>query len=171
MPSSPLRKVSNCAMSVPAMKALPPAPRNTAARSPSSLRIRAQASPSCSYMRHVMALRAAGRSKITVAISPWRLKPTSPSLIAVLRCDCRSPRSRTRSPPDLFDDGAVVQISLALAHARVQDVGMDFEQGKPLLHSLGLFEHEMHILEMLRDAALGRELAAGHLGTLDVQDL
>src|SRR5262245_600412 len=171
MPSSPPRNAWNCAMSVPAMKALPPAPRNTAARSPSSLRIRAQASPSCSYMRHVMALRAAGRSKITVAISPWRLKRTSPSLIALLRCDRRSPRLRTRSSPDLSYDCAVVQISLALAHARVQDVGVDLEQRKPLLHSLGLFEHEMHILAMLRDAALGREFAADHLATLDVHDL
>ena len=32
-----------------------------------SSRMRAQASPSCSYIRQVMALRAAGRSKITVA--------------------------------------------------------------------------------------------------------
>jgi hypothetical protein len=72
-------------MSVPAMKALPPAPRNTATRSPSSLRICAQASPSCSYMRQVMALRAAGRSKITVATSPSRPWRTSPSLIELLR--------------------------------------------------------------------------------------
>src|SRR5262249_28210534 len=63
---------SELRMSVPAMKALPPAPRNTATRSPSSSRIRAQASPSCSYMRHVMALRAAGRSKTTVAMSRSR---------------------------------------------------------------------------------------------------
>jgi hypothetical protein len=55
------------------MKALPPAPRNTATRSPSSPRMRAHASPSCSYIRQVMALRAAGRSKMTVAMSPARL--------------------------------------------------------------------------------------------------
>src|SRR5262249_32017056 len=160
------------AMSVPAMKALPPAPRNTATRSPSSPRILAQAPPSCSYMRHVMALRAAGRSKITVAMSPSRVERTSPSVIELLRL-LRLPsfQSRPHAPPDLFDHGAVVPVSLPLPHASFQDIGVDFEQRKPLLHPFGLFEHEMDVLEMLGDAAFGRKFAADHLRTLDVHDL
>ena len=42
-----------------------------------------------------------------------------------------------------------------MSHAGLQHVGMDLEQRKPLLHALGLFEHEVDILEMLGDAALG----------------
>src|SRR5215468_247191 len=172
MPSSPPRNAWNCAMSVPAMKALPPAPRNTAARSPSSLRICAQASPSCSYMRHVMALRAAGRSKITVATSPSRAYRTSPSVIELLRLLRLPPfQSRPHASPDLIDHGAVVQVSLPLPHAGFQDVGVDFEQRKPLLHPFGLFEHEVDVLEMLGDAAFGIKFAADHLRTLDVHDL
>src|SRR5215216_3090918 len=99
MPSSPDVKSRNWAISVPATKALLPAPRNTATLTPSSLRMRAQIAPSCSYMRHVIALRASGRSKVTVAAPPSQTRRTSPSLIAMLpeymslhRLDARDPR-------------------------------------------------------------------------------
>src|SRR6516225_1331509 len=83
----------------------------------------------------------------------------------------QSSQSRPHAPPDLFDHGTVVQVSLPLPHAGLQDIGMDFEQRKPLLHPFGLFEHEVDVLEMLGDAALGIKFAADHLRTLDVHDL
>jgi hypothetical protein len=48
---------------------------------------------------------------------------------------------------------------------------MDLEQRKLLLYALGLLQHKVHILEVLADAALGSELAADHLRTLDINDL
>src|SRR5262249_50585303 len=81
MPLSPDRNSRNWAMSVPATKALPPAPRNTTTRTLPSSRRRAQMSASCSYIRQVMALRASGRSNTTVAMPSWQSRRTSPSLM------------------------------------------------------------------------------------------
>src|ERR1700745_3664711 len=172
MPSSPPRNARNWAMSVPAMNALPPAPRNTATRSPSSLRICAQASRAArTCARSWRCAPPAGRR------SPWRPRrrgrsaPLHRSSNCSGCCDCKPFQSRARAPPDLLDHCTVVQVSLPLPHAGFQHIGVDFEQRKLLLHPFGLLEHKVHILEMLGDAAFGAELAADHLRTFDVHDL
>src|SRR5262245_19782358 len=48
---------------------------------------------------------------------------------------------------------------------------MNFKQRKLLLHPLRLFEHELDVLEMLGDAALGCEFAADHFQAFGVHDL
>src|SRR3982751_3786875 len=57
-------------MSVPATNALPPAPRRTRTRIAASVSTRSQASTSASYIAQVIALRASGRLKVSVAIGP-----------------------------------------------------------------------------------------------------
>src|SRR5665213_2188000 len=78
-PSSADLKARNWAMSVPAMKALPPPPEKATARIDVSARILPQISLSCSYIVQVMALCACGRSKATRAIAPSTAKRTVPS--------------------------------------------------------------------------------------------
>ena len=50
-----------------------------------------------------------------------------------------------------------------MAHAGLQHVRMDLEQRKLLPHAFGLFQHEMHVLEVLGDPTLGRKLAADEM--------
>jgi crotonobetainyl-CoA:carnitine CoA-transferase CaiB-like acyl-CoA transferase len=69
-PSSRPRNAWNCAMSVPATKARPPAPRSTSTRTPASASTRSHASTSAAYISHVMALRASGRLKVRIASGP-----------------------------------------------------------------------------------------------------
>ena len=57
---------------------------------------RAQSSPSCSYIRHVMALRACGRSNMTLAMPPSRTRCTSPSLMPGSVSFIRAPRGLAR---------------------------------------------------------------------------
>src|SRR5262245_17095540 len=57
-------------MSVPATNALPPAPRSTRTRTAASPSTRSQASTSASYIPQVIALRASGRLKVSVATGP-----------------------------------------------------------------------------------------------------
>src|SRR6185295_14611125 len=66
-------------MSVPATKALPPAPRSTATRTPPFPLIAAQAAARPSYIAQVIALRAHGRSNSTCATSPATRSVTRPS--------------------------------------------------------------------------------------------
>jgi hypothetical protein len=68
--SSGVLKFSNCAMSVPEMKAFPPAPRRMRTRRSLSRSIRSHASRSASYIVHVIALRASGRLKVRIASGP-----------------------------------------------------------------------------------------------------
>src|SRR4030095_2077163 len=98
---------------------LPPAPRNTTARTLASARSPAQISPSRWYISQVMALRAACRSKVTVTTLSFRSVRTSPSLM-LLTLGCRWPAA----PADFLDDGAVVEIPLARAHAGFQHRGV-----------------------------------------------
>ena len=69
MPSSPLSKALNWAMSVPAAKALSPAPVTTSALMPLPA-APAQISARPSYMAKVRALRACGRLKVTQPTAP-----------------------------------------------------------------------------------------------------
>src|SRR5262249_59098623 len=80
-------------------------------------------------------------------------------------------KSRYPPPADLLDNRAVVEIALAVAHASREHVGMDREKRQPLPRALGLRQHQVHVLEMLGDAAFGGELAAHHLRTLHVHHL
>src|SRR6476469_7151033 len=57
-------------MSVPATNALPPAPLKISTRIVSSPSTRSHAATSASYIAHVIALRASGRLKVSVAIGP-----------------------------------------------------------------------------------------------------
>ena len=68
--SSPDVKPSNCAISVPAMKAFPPAPRRIRIRIAGSWSTSSQAATSASYIAHVMALRASGRLNVRKASGP-----------------------------------------------------------------------------------------------------
>src|ERR1700686_4787166 len=70
-------------MSVPAINAAPPAPRRTATRTDADWLICAQASASPSYIAQVIALRAAGRSKVIWAMAPATRNVTWPSVGAV----------------------------------------------------------------------------------------
>jgi len=70
MPSSPLLKSRNWAMSVPAAKALSPAPVTTMTLASPVLPMRSQMSARPRYMAKVSALRACGRLKVTQATSP-----------------------------------------------------------------------------------------------------
>ena len=81
-PSSAPAKAANCAMYVPATNALPPAPRSVTTRTSLALARRAQIAPSCSYIVHVNALCACGRSKTTDATAPEMSRRTAPSLVA-----------------------------------------------------------------------------------------
>ena len=73
---------SNCEMSVPETKALPPAPRRTKTCTEGSRLV--QISPSRSYIAKVMALRACGRLKVTKPIRSRTSKRMS-SLMRALR--------------------------------------------------------------------------------------
>src|SRR5690242_3284357 len=66
-------------MSVPATKALPPAPRSTATRTLLFPLIAVQAAARPSYIAQVIALRAHGRSNRTCATSPATRSVTCPS--------------------------------------------------------------------------------------------
>src|SRR5262249_60988680 len=81
--------------------------------------------------------------------------------------------TKSRYPPssDLLDNRAVVEIALAVAHASREHVGMDREKWQPLPRAPGLRQHQVHVLEMLGDAAFRGELAAHHLRTLHVHHL
>ena len=68
-PSSP-RTCWNCAMSVPATNAFPPAPRRSSTRTSGSASARSHASTSAEYMSQVIAFRASGRLNVSVAIGP-----------------------------------------------------------------------------------------------------
>src|SRR6186713_3354895 len=66
-------------MSVPATKAAPPAPRIVTTRTLRSAARRSTWPTSCSYIDHVIALRASGRSKTIAATAPSRCSRTAPS--------------------------------------------------------------------------------------------
>ena len=57
------------------------------------------------------------------------------------------------------------------SHAGFQHVGMHRERRQLLADAFGLLLHQVHVLEVLGDAAFGREVAADHLAALDVHDL
>ena len=79
MPASAVSKTLNWLMSVPATKALPPAPRRTNTRISSSASTSSQAWSRRSYIVQVMALRAWGRLKVRVSTGPSRVTRTSSS--------------------------------------------------------------------------------------------
>src|SRR6185503_4306485 len=66
------RSVSNSEMSLPGEKALPPAPRNTMQRTPSSAASAATLSPSMRHIGLVIAFSLSGRFKTSVAMAPSR---------------------------------------------------------------------------------------------------
>ena len=68
------------------------------------------------------------------------------------------------APTNFLDHDAVVQLSFPVPHARFEHLGMHREQRQLLLHPCRLLQHEMHVLEVLGDAAFGSEIAAHHLG-------
>src|SRR5256885_16030500 len=88
-PSSPLAKPVNCAMSVPATNAWPPAPRKVTTRTAASPESRWQISTSASYIAHVIALRAAGRSNTTRATPSATVSRTVPSVVMGEGSACR----------------------------------------------------------------------------------
>src|SRR5262245_28832637 len=73
-------------MSVPATKALPPAPRRISTRIVSSRSTRSHASTSASYISHVIALRASGRLNVRIASGPSdeKIVDTNPSAVRAL---------------------------------------------------------------------------------------
>src|SRR5229473_1196351 len=71
------RSVSNSAMSLPGLNALPPAPRKTTQRTPSSPSSRATASPSKRHSGFVMALSLSGRFIVKVTMPPSRCSNNS----------------------------------------------------------------------------------------------
>src|SRR6185369_5211317 len=76
-----------------------------------------------------------------------------------------APRLTRASPSrDLVDDGAVVEIGLARAHTGLQHVAMHVEHGQSLPMTLGLLQHQVHVLERLPHTAFRREVAIEHLG-------
>src|SRR5262245_52410529 len=163
MPSSPDLNSLNCAMSVPAMNDLPPAPRNTTARTPVSLRSVAQISPSCSYICQVMALRAAGRSNVTWTTSPLRSVRTLPSLMRWL--------PSLAAAPDLLDHGGIGIVGLAGAHAGFEQRFVELQRRQRLAELAGELPHQGEVLQRLVHEAFGLELALDHLATLDVHHL
>src|SRR5438094_5072121 len=75
-------------MSVPATNALPPAPRRINTRIVASESARSHASTSASYIRHVMALRASGRLKVSVASGASTSNRVSVGMSSLLRGPC-----------------------------------------------------------------------------------
>ena len=70
-------------MSVPATKALPPAPLSTRTRTESSASTSSQVSYRRWYMSQVIALRASGRLNVSVTIAPSRSTMTCSLAAAV----------------------------------------------------------------------------------------
>src|SRR5262245_20919764 len=97
----------------------------------------------------------------------YRLAPGGARRAARLQCRPAS----FRAAPDLFDDDAVVALGLAGAHAGFQHVGVDLQRRQALAMQLGLIEHQVRVLECLRDAALRLEIAGDHLRSLGVHHL
>src|SRR5262249_26646365 len=84
----------------------------------------------------------------------------------------RSNTLRTALPSrDLVDDGAVVEIRFAHAHTCLQHVAMHVEHGQGLPMTLGLLQHQVHVLERLSHTAFRGEVAIEHLCALHVHDL
>src|SRR5688572_6804729 len=101
-------------MSVPATKACPPAPRSVATRTEPSAARRSQIATSASYIGHVIALRAAGRSNTMAATPSARLRRTSPSSVAIGKGSCLGqPLARRRIDAELVE-----QLGSVLAEQR-----------------------------------------------------
>src|SRR5262252_125419 len=91
-------------------------------------------------------------------------RPSTPGLSVFSLSSSLSPirDSLCSAAPDFLDDGTVVEISLAGAHAGLEHVRMHAEHRKLLSGRGCLIEHQMHVFQCLLHAPFHGKIATHH---------